>query len=250
MLLEIFEINSDILYLTFMLTKLAEYPIDFYRLFFPKICGACEVALVKGEHHLCVHCNLDLPFTNFENIKENPVEKLFYGRINIEFATSLCFFSKDEKIQNILHNIKYSEQKELAIHVGKIFGNRLQNNEHLKDISVIIPVPLHPQKEHLRGFNQSTLFAEGMSEILQIEVQDKNLIRIVNTSTQTKKTRLERAENVEKAFEVKYPEKLKNKHILLVDDVLTTGATLESCAQTLIEQANCKVSIATIACVL
>jgi ComF family protein len=233
-----------------MLAKIVECPTDFYRLFFPKICGACDVALAKGEHHLCLHCSLDLPFTNFENIKNNPVEKAFYGRANIEFATSLCYFTKDEKVQNILHNIKYNEQKELAIHIGKIFGKRLQNNSHFKDISVIIPVPLHPQKEHVRGYNQSTLFAEGMSEILQIEIQDKNLIRTINTSTQTKKTRLERVENVEKAFEVKHPEKLKNKHILLVDDVLTTGATLEACAQTLIEQANCKVSIATIACVL
>jgi len=230
-----------------MLAKIAEYPIDFYRLFFPKICGACDVALAKGEHHLCLHCSTELPFTNFENIKNNPVEKLFLGRANIEFATTLFFFSKTEKVQNILHNIKYNEQKELAVHIGKIFGERLQNNSYLNSVTTIIPVPLHPQKEHLRGYNQSALFAEGMNEILNIEMQENNLVRIVNTGTQTKKTRMERMDNVGNAFKVKHPEKLKGKHILLIDDVLTTGATLEVCAQTLKDSANCKVSIATIA---
>jgi ComF family protein len=233
-----------------MFARIAEYPNDFYRLFFPKICGSCDATLVKGEHHLCLHCRTELPFTNFENIKNNPVEKLFYGRANIEFATSLFFFSQTEKVQNILHNIKYNEQKELAIHIGKIFGERLKNNSYLDSVTTIVPVPLHPQKEHLRGYNQSTLFAEGLNEVLGKELQDKNLIRVVNTSTQTKKNRLERAENVENAFVVKNPAAFKDKHVLLVDDVLTTGATLEACAQVLLEQTNCKVSIATIACVL
>lgn len=233
-----------------MFASVAEYPIDFYRMFFPKICGACNTTLVKSEQHLCVNCRTALPFTNFENIKDNPLEKKFFGRVNIEFATAMLFFSQTETVQQILHNIKYNEQKELAIFIGKLFGNRLLNNANFKDITVIIPVPLHPKKEHLRGYNQSALFAEGMSEVLQIAVQDKNLIRTVNTTTQTQKNRLERVENVENAFTVKYPEQLKNKHILLLDDVLTTGATLEACAQTLIEQTGCKVTIATIACVL
>lgn len=232
-----------------MLAKIAEYPTDFYRLFFPKICGGCNITLAKGEHHLCLNCRTTLPFTNFENIKNNPVEKLFFGRVNIEFATSMLFFSQTEKVQNILHNIKYNEQKELAVYIGNIFGERLQNSPFLNNVSTIIPVPLHPQKEHLRGYNQSTLFAKGVNKILNIDLQDDNLVRVVNTSTQTKKSRLERIENVENVFKVKYPEQLKNKHILLLDDVLTTGATLESCAQTLIENANCTVSIVTIACV-
>lgn len=230
-----------------MLSRLTEYPIDFYRLFFPKICGGCDIALAKGEHHLCLHCRTELPFTNFENIKDNPVEKLFHGRVNIEFATSLFFFSQTERVQNILHNIKYNEQKELAIFIGKIFGERLQNNSYLNSVNTIIPVPLHPQKEHLRGYNQSALFAEGINEVLNLDIQENNLVRIVNTSTQTKKSRLERIDNMDKAFALKEPEQLNNKHVLLIDDVLTTGATLEACAQSLKEQANCKVSIATIA---
>lgn len=196
---------------------------------------------------MCFNCRLELPFTNFEAIKENPVEKIFHGRVNLEFATSLLFFSKGEKVQNIMHNIKYNEQKELAVHIGRIFGERLQNNPYLKDVTAIVPVPLHPQKQHLRGYNQSELFAEGMNEILNVDLMTNVISRDINTETQTRKTRTERWENVEKAFVVKQPKQLAHQHILLVDDVLTTGATMESCTQTLLQSADCKVSIATVA---
>ncbi len=230
-----------------MLFNLKEYPVDFYRLFYPKICGGCDVPLAKGEEHLCFNCRLELPFTNFEIIKENPVEKIFRGRVHLEFATSLLFFAKGEKVQNILHNIKYNEQKELAVYIGRIFGERLQNNPYLKDVTAIVPVPLHPQKQHLRGYNQSELFAEGMNEIMKAGLMTDIISRDINTETQTRKTRTERWENVEKAFVVKQPKQLAHQHILLVDDVLTTGATLEACAQTLLQSADCKVSIATVA---
>ena len=203
----------------------------------------------KGEDHLCFHCRIQLPYTHFEMMKENPVEKVFHGRINLEFATSLLFFSKGEKVQNILHNIKYNEQRELGVFMGRIFGKRLENNPYLKDVTTLVPVPLHPQKQHLRGYNQSDLFAEGMNEILNIEMQSANLIRNANTATQTNKSRMKRWQNVGEVFTVKDPQLLNGKHILLVDDVLTTGATLEACAQTLLQH-NCKVSIATLACVI
>jgi ComF family protein len=230
-----------------MLAKLLEYPVDFYRLFYPQLCGACDVPLAKGEEHLCFKCRLELPFTNFETIKENPVEKIFHGRVHLEFATSLFFFSKGERVQNIMHNIKYNEQKELAVFIGRIFGERLQNNQYLNDVTTIIPVPLHPQKQHLRGYNQSELFAEGMNEILNVELMTNIISRDINTETQTKKNRTERWENVWKAFTVNKPKSVNHKHILLIDDVLTTGATLEACAQTLLKSADCRVSVATVA---
>lgn len=227
--------------------NLLDYPADLIRLFYPRICGGCETALVKGEQHLCLHCRMELPFTTFDNIKDNPVERIFYGRVMLEFATSLLFFSKGTKVQHILHNIKYNERKELAIFLGHILAQRLQQNPYLKDVSVIIPVPLHPQKLHIRGYNQSALFAEGMQDVWNIPIQTNNLIRIAETASQTKKSKIERWENVEQAFVLKNPAALKDKHILLLDDVLTTGATLEACASTILQATSCKVSIATIA---
>ncbi|MBK9328841.1 MAG: ComF family protein [Sphingobacteriales bacterium] len=181
-------------------------------------------------------------------MKDNPVEKIFYGRIPLEFATSLLFFHKGEMVQQILHNIKYYEQKELASFIGRIFGERLQNNPYLHDVTTIVPVPLHPQKQHIRGYNQSALFAEGMNEVLQLEMSANNLFRKTNTESQTRKSRTERWENVGAVFAVRKPDRLKGKHVLLIDDVLTTGATLEACAQTLIDCSGCRVSVATIAC--
>ncbi|HQV78864.1 MAG TPA: phosphoribosyltransferase family protein [Chitinophagales bacterium] len=230
-----------------MLSKLLEYPNDVIRLFYPRLCGGCEMALNKGEQHLCVHCRLDLPFTTFENMRGNPVEKIFYGRVPLEFATSFLSFSKSSKVQNMMHAIKYQERKELALFLGRLFGQRLQNNPYLQSVTTLMPVPLHPQKQQLRGFNQSELFAEGINETLQLEISKDNLIRPLQTSSQTKKTRIERWENVEHAFEIKHPKILQNKHILLIDDVLTTGATLEACAQSILDKVDCKISVATIA---
>lgn len=230
-----------------MFAKILEYPSDFMRLFYPRLCGGCDVPLAKGEQHLCLHCRLELPFTNFETMKDNPVERIFYGRVPLHFATSLLYFSKGEKVQNILHNIKYNERKELAIFMGKLIGKRLQNNPYLSDVNVIMPVPLHKNKQHLRGYNQSELITEGINEVLNVQLSINNLVRTAFTSTQTNKSRIERWENVEQVFNIKHPNALEDKHILLVDDVLTTGATLEACAETLLSNNRCKVSIVTLA---
>lgn len=230
-----------------MFQKLLEYPTDAFRLIYPVLCGGCDEPLVKGERHLCFSCRIGLPYTNFELIKENPVEKIFYGRVHLEFATAMLYFSKKEKVQNIMHNIKYNENIELANYIGRLIAERLHNIPALEDVSVLMPVPLHHHKLNLRGYNQSEKIAQGINKILQKEISVKNLIRTENTDTQTKKNRTERWENVKNAFEIKKPELLQNKHILLIDDVITTGATLEACAQTLLETIDCKVSVATVA---
>lgn len=230
-----------------MMSIIAEYATDVYRLFYPKICGGCDLPLTKGEKHLCLHCRLGLPYTNFESLKDNPVEQVFAGRVNIEFATSMLFFTKGEKVQQIMHNIKYNDSKELAIYIGRLFGERLQNKLLPNDVSVIVPVPLHPKKQYLRGYNQSELFAEGMNEVLKLKLATNSIIRTVDTSSQTNKNRTERWENVSDVFKIKQLQSIKDKHVLLVDDVLTTGATLEACANSLIKEGNCKVSVATIA---
>jgi ComF family protein len=230
-----------------MITSVKEFGADFYRLFFPRICGGCGEALAKGEANLCLNCRLELPLTKFELFRNNPVDRLFYGRVPLDFATSFLFFSKGEKVQNILHHIKYNNKQELAVFMGNLFAERVAASEFLKDIGAILPVPLHAKKLALRGYNQSELFAKGLADKLELPLLPGTLKRMVNTPTQTKKSRIERWENVEDVFEVKAPDKIRHKHILLVDDVLTTGSTLEACAQALLAAIDCRVSVATLA---
>lgn len=220
--------------------------IDTYRLFFPRICPSCNDALVKGEEHICLHCSINLPYTKFESFRGNPVEQVFEGRLPLYFATSLLFFSKHEGVQNIMHQIKYNNQKELAVYIGKLLGERLMTLHQQKNIDAIIPVPLHPKKQHQRGYNQSDYIAQGINEVLNTKIINHYLIREANNESQTKKNRMERWTNVEKVFQINPSTKISGNHFLLVDDVLTTGATLEACALTLKNNINCELSIATL----
>lgn len=224
-----------------------EYLTDVYRLFYPKLCGACNTALYKGEQHICFVCSNNLPFTDFEKLKSNPVEKVFQGRIDVAFATSLLYFSRSTKTQNILHQIKYNNRKQLAIYLGNLLGERIKSTHEQLNFDVIIPVPLHPKKLQIRGYNQSSYIAKGIAEALNIPVAEHIIKRKINTATQTKKTRVERWQNINNAFELNKKIKLNYNHILLVDDVLTTGATIEACANSLNSKQNLKISVATLA---
>lgn len=224
-------------------------PILYYltELIFPKLCVTCGDKLIEQEQWICLHCLHHIPRTNFHLEPENPVAQLFYGRVRIEFATAFFYFSKGSKYQSLLHNLKYKGMKELGAEIGKQFGIDLLQSESFASVDVICPVPLHPQKEKKRGYNQSWWVASGIAQQMQKQLSDDNLKRITATETQTRKARFERWQNVEGIFELTDPEAFSGKHILLIDDVVTTGSTLEACAQAIISKTDAKVSIATLA---
>lgn len=217
------------------------------ELLFPRLCVICDDKLIEQERWICLHCLHHIPRTNHHLIADNPVAQLFYGRVPIEFATSFFYFSKGSKYQTLLHNLKYKGMKELGEEVGKHFGIDLMRSPEFSSVDVICPVPLHPQKEKKRGYNQSWWIASGIARQMQKELSDDNLKRITATETQTRKTRFERWQNVEGIFELTNPEAFSGKHILLVDDVVTTGSTLEACAHTVLSKTDARVSIATLA---
>ncbi|RLD67576.1 MAG: ComF family protein [Bacteroidetes bacterium] len=220
---------------------------DLFNLFFPRKCNHCGINLDKTELEVCKKCLFEIPKTNFHTDPDNPVNKTFWGRVNVEFATAGYYFTKKSILQNLLHHIKYHHKKELAFELGKYLGTELSLVENFKDCDVIMPVPLHPLKKKKRGYNQSEWIAKGISEKMDIPVNITILLRHVNSKSQTKKNRVERWENVRSAFNVKVPDQLSIKHILLIDDVITTGATIEACASQLIEHLGIKVSIASLA---
>jgi ComF family protein len=199
------------------------------------------------EHFICLHCYANLPRTNFHKIKENPVEKIFWGRAPLEKATSFLYFTKRAKVQNLMHNFKYRGFQEIGNKLGRIFGAEIYKDKFLDDVDLIIPVPLHKRKLKKRGFNQSEIIAKGISEESGKKLETDILIRGVFSETQTRKNRFDRWMNVSKIFQVNKPKELDNKHILLVDDVVTTGATIEACYQAMKEAADIKMSLATLA---
>jgi ComF family protein len=224
------------------------YLADFIALLFPELCQACSANLVAGEKLVCTDCRYNLPFTNFHFKPDNMVAQQFWGKINIEAAYALCYFTKGGKMQHLMHQFKYKRVKDIGNLLGNIAGAQLAESPSFKNIDVIIPVPLHKKRLKERGYNQSTCFAEGISEKLHISVMEHNLVRERATETQTHRSRFSRFENMQEVFTIKNPGALKNQHVLLVDDVVTTGSTLEACGAELLKIEGLKLSIATIAC--
>lgn len=228
------------------LFKSGKYFYDFVSLLFPKVCAACGINLADTEQSICTRCLYQLPTTNFHDDPENEVAKLFWGRVKIEKATSFYYYHKGSKFQKPIHQLKYKGQKHIGLDLGRIFGLHLKETGFNKT-DLIIPVPLHYKKLKKRGYNQSEFIARGIAEGLEKPVSTDILYRAVYNPTQTNKSRFERWENVEGIFQCKKKEFLENKHVLLVDDVVTTGSTLEACAHTISGIKNTKVSIATLA---
>ena len=220
---------------------------DLINLIYPALCPGCLETLRTDEKYICINCLYNLPKTNFHLDDNNPMAQLFWGRVKIVSAASFFYFEKGSRSRKVLHHIKYRGIKELALFLGRIYGNKLAAAGKFIFTDLIIPVPLHSSRERTRGFNQSEWFAMGLAESLGKQLCNDILIRSSQTSTQTNKTRIERWENVENCFIVKNQEKIENKHILLVDDVVTTGSTLESCALALTENTGANISILTLA---
>jgi ComF family protein len=220
---------------------------DFIGLFFPNYCFGCNRSLVKGEDTLCTICLIDLPKTNYHLLVENPIKNRLAGRLPVEYALAYLKFRKSGVVQRLLHQLKYNNHPEIGVKLGWTYGKELNQAGFQKEFDVIIPIPLHPTRLRKRGYNQSAKFAEGLSHSLGIPWAESISIRKITTSTQTKKSKQERWENVEGAFGIQSAEKIVGQRILLVDDVVTTGATLEACGQHLINNQCRSLSIACIA---
>lgn len=220
---------------------------DVFAIFFPEVCLGCNEHLASHESIICLTCRHDLPLTNFSFEENNLIEKSFYGRIPLEHATSLFYFFKKGNVQRLIHELKYNKQQQVGTFIGDWLGEQLAESKRFETIDCIIPVPLHPKKLKKRGYNQVTTFGESLAKKLAVPYQENILIRVSSTKTQTKKLRLERWKNVQELFHVRNNTALEGKHILLIDDVITTGATLEACYEALSHTKNLKISIACMA---
>lgn len=220
---------------------------DFFSLLFPRTCELCGNSLFKNEELICLNCLGHLPYTNWHKDLNNPLHAVFWGKVPVHGVTSMLYFHHGNKVQTFMHKLKYQGVKELGVFIGKRYGNQLKHVNPFDTIEVVIPVPLHPKKQKLRGYNQSEQFAIGLAESMNRTLSIDHLLRKVASETQTKKTKIERWQNVKDIFSIQNQEELSGKHLLLVDDVITTGSTLEACARLLLEIPDVKVSIASIA---
>lgn len=216
-------------------------------LIYPVVCINCGNSLVTHETIICTFCAVKLPVTNFHKDPVNDMAKALWGRVNIDFATAYLYFRKAGITQKLLHQLKYKGRKDIGINLGNRFGNHLKETPFVTATDYLIPVPLHIAKIKARGFNQSLLICEGLSQSLDIPIVDNNLKRVSYTDTQTRKKRFERWLNVSEKFILNEPEKLEGKRVILVDDVFTTGATMEACCHTLNEVKNISIGVASLA---
>ncbi len=223
---------------------------DVISLLFPRLCYACGNHLMRNEKLICTECLILIPRTNYHNEPGNPVEQLFWGRCRIEKAATFSFYNRESRIRSLIHNLKYKGIKEVGYELGKIYGVALKESDFTTDIDIIISVPLHPAKERIRGFNQSEIISQGISDSTGIPFDRNTLLRKNLSSTQTKKSRYERWTNVEGIFCVTDKTGIRDKHILLVDDVITTGSTVESCVTELLKTEGVRVSVVALAVAL
>lgn len=231
----------------FFIIAAMQFIRDLLHLFYPELCIACGSALQEDEKYVCLACRFALPRTHFHKHKDNPAERVFWGRVPLHSAASFLLFTKQSRVQQLMHHIKYKGIKEAAALLGEWYGSELAGHERFQ-ADYILPVPLHAARLRERGFNQSEWFAMGLSRSMNIPVDTQGLKRIHKSESQTRKGRFKRWENVKDIFSCAENYFTDGQHLLLVDDVITTGATLEACAQTILSvNCNLKISIATLA---
>lgn len=222
--------------------------MNLLSLFFPHTCAGCGTDVLDEDAVICGRCLHDLPLTNFNVYANNLAEKSLWGRLPVVNVSSLCYFSKDSLIRQLMHQLKYKGHKQAGYFLGRMMGSALRAADRFHDIDALVPLPLFPAKEKKRGYNQSAILCEGMAEVMLLPVLKGIVKRSSFTDTQTKKGRMERWLNMEGRFELTDSASIKGRHVLLVDDIITTGATLEACGLELLKAENTRLSIATLAC--
>ena len=220
---------------------------DLFYLFYPSICSNCSEQLLQNENVICTFCRHDLPLTNFTSYTKNKVSAIFFGRVTIEKAYSLLLFRKEGITKNLIHDLKYRGNEGVGIFFGNWLGEILMKNKEFSTVDLIVPVPIHLKRKKIRGYNQVTKFGERLSTYLNIPFIEDVLVRQSSTKTQTLKARFERFNDLETKFLVNNTTQFKGKHLLIIDDVITTGATLEACARALLKTPDIKISILTMA---
>lgn len=213
---------------------------------FPQVCAGCGTDVVGNDQPLCLRCVDALPQTHFEQYDSNPAANVFWGRLPLAQATAHYYFTKGALLQRLMHQFKYRGNKALGFYLGRLMGTALVRAHRFQSIDALVPLPLFPAKERARGYNQATVLCNGIADVFQKPVLHKSVVRTMSTESQTKKSRIDRWQNMEGRFEITGAAGLSGKHLLLVDDVVTTGATLEACGRALLAVDGMQLSIATL----
>ncbi len=232
---------------TFILPTLREIARGFLHIAYPQLCVACGADVPAGTACFCLACRLKLAPAQLHLQQDNEFTGRFWGRLRLEGGAAMYYFQRKSPIQRALHQLKYQNQPQIGLKIGREFGQVLLQSPLFQTVEAVVPVPLHARKERTRGYNQSAMLARGMAEVMGVPMVTGALVRPLFTSSQTRKKRMERFENVGDVFAIAQPDRLRGRHLLLVDDVLTTGATLETCGQLLLSLPGTRLSMATIA---
>lgn len=230
-----------------VVNKLSTYYKSFIDLLFPRCCVVCGKPLMRSEEFLCTSCNMNLPRTNYHLLPDNPIERLFWDKVKLEIATSYYYYYRGGEMRKIIHEMKYAKKKEIGAVMGRQMAAELRPSGFFDGIDLLMPVVLHKKKQRDRGFNQSEWIAKGISAITKLPIEMTAVKRVKHVETQTQKTPYQRYENVQHIFELEHPERIKGKHVLVIDDVLTTGATATAFMESFAEVEGIKISLLTLA---